>query len=103
MSTTHESVHPSRRLVLAGLAGSLLVSSLPANAQTIAALKASGTFRAGVQVSQAPWGFMDSSGRNEGFEIDLLRAFCAEQGVAPEFTAVTTSTRSRRCWPARLT
>lgn len=93
MPMMHEVARPSRRLVLAGLATSLPVSSRPANAQTIATLKASGTLRAGVQVSQAPWGFMDSSGRNEGFEIDLMRAFCAEQSVAPEFTAMTTSTR----------
>lgn len=93
MSITHKAGRPSRRLVLAGLAGGLLISSRRADAQTIAAIKSSGTLRAGVQVSQPPWGFMDSSGHNEGFEIDLLRAFCAEQGVAPEFTAVTTSTR----------
>lgn len=46
-----------------------------------------------MQISQAPSGFMDTSGRNESFEIDLLRAFCAELGIKPEFTPVTTSTR----------
>ena len=85
--------HFGRRRAMAGMAGSVLLPWLPAHAQTVAALKSAGVLRAGVQVSQAPWGFMDSAGRNEGFEIDLLRGFCAEVGVTPEFTAVTTSTR----------
>lgn len=36
---------------------------------------------------------MNTAGNNEGFEIDMLRAFCAELGIKPEFTPVTTSTR----------
>ena len=73
-----------RRTILTAMIGGLLVPALPARAQSVAALKSTGVLRAGVQISQAPWGFIDTSGRNEGFEIDLLRAFCAELGIKPD-------------------
>jgi polar amino acid transport system substrate-binding protein len=85
--------HALRRRAILAAAGSLLLPALPAQAQTIVALKSAGVLRAEGQVSQAPWGFMDNAGHNEGFEIELLRAFCAELGITPEFTPVTTSTR----------
>lgn len=78
LSTPHTML---RRTMLTGMVGGLLVPALPARAQSVAVLKSAGVLRAGVQISQAPWGFMDTSGRNNGFEIDLLRAFCAELGI----------------------
>ena len=83
----------SRRMMMTGAVGGVLLPALPASAQSLGALKSAGVLRAGVQISQAPWGFMNTAGRNEGFEIDLLRKFCAELEIKPEFTPVTTSTR----------
>ncbi len=59
----------------------------------VARLKAGETLRAGVKVDSPPWGFLDESGQNAGFDVDLIRAMADKWGVEVEFIPVTSSTR----------
>ncbi len=96
---TFASSHPSgrmRRFLLSAIAtlafGSVLMPA--AQAQSVAAVKASGVLKAGVQVAQVPWGFTDAQGKLTGFEVEFVRMVAKDLGVEPQIVPVTPANRT---------
>lgn len=56
-----------------------------AEAQTIDKVKQAGVLRVGVMGEQAPWGSIDASGQNVGYDVDVARLIAQELGVKIEF------------------
>lgn len=54
-------------------------------AQTLDKVKKAGVIRIGVMGEQAPWGSIDSSGQNIGYDVDVGRLLGEELGVKVEF------------------
>lgn len=99
MMKTSASLHPAgrmRRLLLSAAAtlalGSVLMPA--AQAQSVAAVKASGVLKAGVQVAQVPWGFTDGQGKLTGFEVEFVRMVAKDLGVQPQIVPVTPANRT---------
>ncbi len=76
-----------RRAALAVTAtlGLIGATALPALAQTIDKVKQAGVIRVGVMGEQAPWGSIDASGQNIGYDVDVARLIAQELGVKVEF------------------
>ena len=58
----------------------------PGRARTLEEAKAAGTIVVGIQGDNQPWGFIDSSGVQSGFDADIAKAFAEYLGVEVEFT-----------------
>ncbi|WP_207101923.1 transporter substrate-binding domain-containing protein [Paracoccus shandongensis] len=56
-----------------------------AKAQTLEKIKDAGVVRIGVMGEQAPWGSIDASGQNIGYDVDVARLIAEELGVKVEF------------------
>lgn len=69
--------------VLAGLG--IMGVSASANADTLDNIKKAGVVRIGVMGEQAPWGSIDASGKNIGYDVDVGRLIGEELGVKVEF------------------
>ena len=85
-----------RRRVLIATAGVMLlplVSALPAHAGTLEQAKAAGKVVIGIQGDNAPWGFVNSSGVQDGLDADIGRAFAKELGVEVEFVPLEVNNR----------
>jgi polar amino acid transport system substrate-binding protein len=63
------------------------------SAQTLDAVKARGKVIIGVQGDNVPFGFIDSSGKNAGFDVDIGMLFGQYLGVPVEFQVVTNQNR----------
>ncbi|HEX9525356.1 MAG TPA: transporter substrate-binding domain-containing protein, partial [Reyranella sp.] len=76
-----------RRLLLgsAVLLAAPAVLSGPAFAITPAEIKARGKLIVGIQGDNPPWGFVNTSGKQEGFDADIAELFGKELGVPVEF------------------
>jgi len=88
----------SRRGVLLGgtmLGGTTLLTAMtgPAFAITPAEIKAKGKLVVGIQGDNPPWGFVNTSGKQEGFDADVGAAFAKELGVAVEFVPLAVANR----------
>lgn len=79
--------HLSRRLVLGGAIATLGVGFLArrAFAQSSAELKTRGKVIIGIQGDNPPWGYVDASGVQSGFDADVGTLFGAYLGVPVEF------------------
>src|SRR5260370_24971908 len=77
----------SRRLILGGAAATLGVGLMArgAFAQSVAELKKRGKIIIGIQGDNPPWGYVDSSGVQSGFDADVGKLFAAYLGVPAEF------------------
>ncbi len=73
-------------LGLLGIAGS-------ASAQTLERIKEAGVVRIGVMGEQAPWGSIDASGQNIGYDVDVAKLIGEELGVRVEFVANAVAAR----------
>ena len=84
-----------RRAVLRGTALALGAGLLPrlARADTTGDIKSRGKVIIGIQGDNSPWGFVDSSGKQDGLDADLGRLFAASLGVAAEFTPLAVANR----------
>jgi polar amino acid transport system substrate-binding protein len=84
-----------RHVLLAGL--SLLAATAivgqPALALTPAEIKARGKLVVGIQGDNPPWGFVNSSGKQEGFDADIAELFGKELGVPVEFAPLAVANR----------
>ena len=63
----------------------LLLASLPAAADTLAAIKQRGTIRVGLEGTYSPFGYQDEKGNLVGFDVDVARAVAEKLGVKPDF------------------
>jgi len=77
------SVRAAAFALIAGLGLAGISSS--ANAQTLESIKDAGVVRIGVMGEQAPWGSIDASGQNIGYDVDVGRLIGEELGVKVEF------------------
>lgn len=84
-----------RDVLLASIA--LLVAtafiSQSAVALTPAEIKAKGKLVVGIQGDNPPWGFVNSSGKQEGFDADIAELFGKELGVPVEFVPLAVANR----------
>src|SRR6266851_3221317 len=78
-----------RRLLLAAPA----VLSGPAFAITPAEIKSRGKLIVGIQGDNPPWGFVNTSGKQEGFDADIAELFGKELGVPVEFVPLAVANR----------
>ena len=76
-----------RKIALSAFAaiGLLTVANTNADAQGVDKIKQAGVVRIGVMGEQAPWGSIDASGQNIGYDIDVARLIGEEMGVKVEF------------------
>jgi polar amino acid transport system substrate-binding protein len=80
------------RTALAAAAMSVIGSSL-AVAATVEEIKAKGTLIVGIQGDNAPWGFVNSSGVQDGFDADIAKLFGKELGVEIQFQPLAVANR----------
>ncbi len=89
---------PSRRSVLgAGLAAlaAPAILGLPRNAvaQSLADIKSKGKLVVGIQGDNAPWGFVNTQGVQEGFDADIAKLFGKQLGLPVEFVPTAVANR----------
>jgi polar amino acid transport system substrate-binding protein len=94
MSDTKTTKLRRRHVLLAG--ASLLAATVfiqPAIALTPTEIKAKGKLVVGIQGDNPPWGFVNSSGKQEGFDADIAELFGKELGVPVEFVPLAVANR----------
>jgi polar amino acid transport system substrate-binding protein len=83
-----------RTLALTLVAGvSMALGASAAHAQALEKIKSAGVIRVGVMGEQAPWGSIDASGQNIGYDIDVAKLIGEEMGVKVEFVPNAVSAR----------
>src|ERR1700682_6454496 len=84
-----------RDILLAGVAllAAPAVTTRSAFAITPADIKKRGKIIVGIQGDNPPWGFVNSSGKQEGFDADISELFGKELGVAVEFVPLEVANR----------
>jgi polar amino acid transport system substrate-binding protein len=85
----------SRRSILTGSTIALAAGLLPraAFADTLSDIKKRGKVIIGIQGDNPPWGFVDASGVQEGFDADIGKMFAAYLGVKAEFVPLAVANR----------
>ncbi len=89
-------IRKMRRRLLLGSAVLLAAPALlsgPAFAITPAEIKARGKLIVGIQGDNPPWGFVNTSGKQEGFDADIAELFGKELGVPVEFVPLAVANR----------
>ena len=84
-----------RRVLLTAvaLAAVPLLSARQAAAVTPTEIKAKGKLVVGIQGDNPPWGFVDTSGKQDGFDADIAGLFAKELGVSVEFVPLAVANR----------
>src|ERR1700682_5449212 len=84
-----------RDILLAGVAllAAPAVTTRPAFAITPAEIKSKGKVVIGIQGDNPPWGFVNTSGKQEGFDADVAELFGKELGVPVEFVPLAVANR----------
>lgn len=90
---THSDI--GRRTVLLAFSGllGLAITAGDATAQTYDAVKARGKVIIGVQGDNPPFGFLDATGKNDGFDVEVGALFGKYLGLPVEFQVVTNQNR----------
>jgi polar amino acid transport system substrate-binding protein len=86
----------NRRAVIAGgaaLIASPALLSRRAFAVTPAEIKSRGKLQIGIQGDNPPWGFVDSSGKQQGFDSTIGELYAKELGVQAEFVPLAVANR----------
>ena len=68
-------------------------AEVPKRESVVARLQRGEPLVAGVKVDSQPWGFLDESGDNVGFDVALIEAMAERWGVEVEFISVTSANR----------
>ena len=78
----------SRRGVIAGIGGTVLLPRAPAFAQgvTLDKIKKAGELRVGCEAAYVPFTYRDSSGSIVGFDVEIVAKYLEPIGVKPVFT-----------------
>jgi len=64
-----------------------------AQAQTLERIQKNGVVRIGVHGESAPWGYIDASGNNVGYDVDVARLVAEELGVKLDLVVNVSSAR----------
>jgi len=86
----------TRRTAIIGLFGvvALATSNLGiAQAQALETIKARGKLIVGIQGSNPPFGFLDSAGKNDGYDADISKLFAEKLGVPVEYVSMMSQDR----------
>lgn len=84
----------NRRMFLAATTALAATATIgTAQAVTPAEIKARGKVIIGIQGDNPPWGFVNTSGQQEGFDADIGRLFAKELGVEAEFMPLAVANR----------
>lgn len=85
----------TRRTVLAVglLAAAFPALGTAASARTLEDAKSDGTIVVGIQGDNSPWGFVNSSGQQDGFDADMAKAFADSLRVKVEFMPLAVANR----------
>jgi polar amino acid transport system substrate-binding protein len=70
-----------------------MVGASAASAATVDEIKSKGTIVVGIQGDNAPWGFVNSSGVQDGFDADVATLFAKELGVKVQFQPLAVANR----------
>jgi polar amino acid transport system substrate-binding protein len=94
--TDRKSLRPSRRDVMIAGAALLAMPALmtrSAAAITPAEIKAKGKIVIGIQGDNPPWGFVNSSGQQQGLDADIGKLYAKSLGVPVEFVPLEVANR----------
>jgi polar amino acid transport system substrate-binding protein len=94
--TDRKSLRPSRRDVMIAGAALLAMPALmtrSAAAITPAEIKAKGKIVIGIQGDNPPWGFVNSSGQQQGLDADIGELYAKSLGVPVEFVPLEVANR----------
>ncbi|WP_337271160.1 transporter substrate-binding domain-containing protein [Oryzifoliimicrobium ureilyticus] len=85
----------TRRRALMGAAALLATATFAGSAAAITPdeIKARGKLIVGIQGDNPPWGFVTSSGKQDGFDADMGTLFAKELGVTVEFVPLEVNNR----------
>jgi polar amino acid transport system substrate-binding protein len=84
----------TRRQLSTGLLALAAVATAGiSQAGTLEDVKKKGVVVIGIQGDNAPWGFVDSSGKQDGIDADIGRAFAEYLGVRAEFVPLAVANR----------
>jgi polar amino acid transport system substrate-binding protein len=88
-------LHLTRRVVTRSAALALLcvLGASTASAVTPEEIKARGKIIVGIQGDNPPWGFVNSSGKQEGLDADIAALYAKELGVQLEFMPLEVNNR----------
>ncbi|ARO30372.1 amino acid ABC transporter substrate-binding protein [Rhizobium sp. NXC14] len=89
-------MHNNRRQFLGmalATAAFVTVGAAAASAATVEEIKAKGTIVVGIQGDNAPWGFVNTSGKQDGFDADVATLFARELGVKVQFQPLAVANR----------
>lgn len=70
-----------------------LAPLLPAHADALDDIKKRGTIRVGVLSELPPWGFIDASGKNVGYDVDVAELIGKKLGVKVELVSMNVAAR----------
>lgn len=90
------SLKVQRRGILAGALALLALSFAnvsTANAASVQEVKARGKVVVGIQGDNAPWGYVNSAGVQDGYDADIAKLFGQELGVTVEFAPLAVANR----------
>ena len=76
-----------------GLTALALAGTSAALADSVADIKKKGVVTIGIQGDNPPWGFVNTSGVQEGFDADIGKAFGEHLGVKVEFVPLAVANR----------
>jgi len=83
----------ARRAAMATVALAALFGSVAADAASLQEAKARGRIIVGIQGDNSPWGFVNSSGQQDGFDADIAKLFAKDLGVEVEFMPLAVANR----------
>jgi polar amino acid transport system substrate-binding protein len=96
MMTGRNTTGFNRRRVLALGAAAIaspFVLTRAAHAVTPSEIKARGKVLIGIQGDNPPWGFVDATGKQDGYDAEISALFARELGVPAEFTQLAVANR----------
>ncbi|MDB5849874.1 MAG: hypothetical protein JWP29_3626 [Rhodoferax sp.] len=83
----------NRRAVVSLGAALAIGPILPAHADALDDIKKRGTIRVGVLSELPPWGFVDASGKNVGYDVDVAELIGKKLGVKVELVSMNVAAR----------
>ena len=94
---TNGKTYPFNRRRVLALGAATIAAPLPlprsAYAVTPSEIKARGKVLIGIQGDNPPWGFVDATGKQDGYDAEISALFARELGVPAEFTQLAVANR----------